>query len=480
MADTVRAFDWATTPLGPMADWSPGLSIAVAFVLEHPFPAVLAWGPEFTTIYNDRYSILLRGRPEALGRPFLSVWPEVRETIAPQIERARQGEVGSFSNARFSLMRDTGIEDAWFDYSFGPARDGDGTIGGVLYVAIETTERERTRSALEASEQRLKTLVEGVPQLVWRARHAGDWTWASPQWTAFTGQAEQDSHGRGWLDRVHPEDRDHALAQWNMAEGEESFEAEYRIFGAEEGSYRWFKTRAAPSCREDGTVAEWLGTSTDIQELKEAQDRQGLLLAELQHRVRNLLSMVRSVVRQSADGHDDVEEYVAHLLGRLTAMGRTQVMLTRAAGARINLRTLVWDELETFVGERAEIAVSGPEVELAPRTAEILTLAIHEMATNSIKYGALGNGGRIGFTWVRDEREGRAWLSLSWEEHVAKPLGGPAQGGFGTDLIERRIPYQVGGEGSLTRTADGVRMALSFPVTGEGSLLDTSANGLRR
>src|SRR3712207_6828103 len=153
MARRVREHDWAATPLGPVDRWPLSLRAAVGTVLDHPLPMVVAWGPELITLYNDAYRPLLGGKADALGRPFLEVWEEARDTIAPQIARALAGDALRFEAAQFTLLRGGKPEEAFFDYSYSPLRDETGRVVGLLNTAVETTGTVRTRAALRENEE---------------------------------------------------------------------------------------------------------------------------------------------------------------------------------------------------------------------------------------------------------------------------------------------------------------------------------------
>jgi PAS domain S-box-containing protein len=143
MAWRIREYDWASTPLGPIAQWSESLRALVAMLLESGLPIVLGWGPELICIYNDAYSPLLPAKRKALGRPFHEVWVEAVDAVGPVIERALAGKGSVFENAKFTLARDGRAEDVYFDYCISPVRDVDGTVVGLINHAFETTERVR-------------------------------------------------------------------------------------------------------------------------------------------------------------------------------------------------------------------------------------------------------------------------------------------------------------------------------------------------
>ncbi len=414
--------------------------------------------PAIETIHGVKREEALR--EDNLARWLEMVLPDDRPGVEQGIARLRSGEKATFD---YRIRRADGSVRWLRDTDF-PIADGDGRvvlIGGIVHDLTEVHEAGR----------RLQTLIEGMPQLVWRAAEGGEWTWASPQWEAFTGLSMRESSGHGWLAALHPNDRDKAVRFWKQAADTGELEIEGRIRHAASGSYRWFQTRATPVRDPDGRIVEWLGTSTDVQDLKEMHERQRLLLAELQHRVRNLLGMLRSIVRQSAQQHDSAESYVAHLTGRIDAMARTQVLLTRAAGAQVDLEGLIRDELRANIADETQLSLAGPEVELAAKPAENLTMALHELATNAIKYGALGNGGTLAVEWRRTQRGGVTWLELDWREHCPHSSAHPLRRGFGTELIEERIPYELKGEGRMTMTDDGMTAHIAFPLTRSGSIL---------
>lgn len=165
----------------------------------------------------------------------------------------------------------------------------------------------------------------------------------------------------------------------------------------------------------DGILRGYMKIGQDTTERRRSQERQSIPLAELQHRVRNVLAMVRSVVSRG-DGAS-VEEFRSLLEGRITAMARTQALLTRGAGAGVDLEDLIREELLTQLAHEDQVALSGPAIALAPKAAEVVTLAIHELATNALKYGPPGQGaGRLEVSWSSDREGDKDWLHLTWQE----------------------------------------------------------------
>jgi signal transduction histidine kinase len=160
MAKLIEDRDWAGTPLGPIENWPDCLVHTVNIILSHKFPNALVWGEELITIYNDAYRPLLGDKPEALGRPFLEVWPETRDEIKPQIDKALDGEPCYFKNKEFNLNRYGKPEKAWFDYCYCPVRDEEGNVLGILNTAVEKTDQIKVERELKQMNETLEERVK--------------------------------------------------------------------------------------------------------------------------------------------------------------------------------------------------------------------------------------------------------------------------------------------------------------------------------
>ncbi len=364
-----------------------------------------------------------------------------------------------------------------------PIVGANGAIIEWFGAASDITARREAEEALRGSEQRLHSLVEGLPQLVWRAVSHGNLTWTSRQWTDFTGQSAQDSHGWGWLDTVHPDDHKTVREAWDRAVTENSFQAEFRIRQGNGGSYRWFKTRALPVPNDDGTDPEWIGTSTDIHDLRGMQERQEVLVAELQHRTRNLLGVVRQMAQRTLRSSTDLVDFRERFRDRIEALARVQGLLSRLnEHDRVTFDELVRTEFKALgvePGQDGHVVIEGPAgVRLRSTTVQTLAMALHELATNAVKYGALKqSNARLAVRWhVEAEQEGqpdgRPWLHVDWRETGVKmpSAGVGAQGsgqgrGQGRELIERALPYQLSARTTYVFGNDGVHCTISMPVS---------------
>lgn len=423
--------------------------------------------PAFEKIYG-------LSREEALSGNDFRGWldlivPEDRQHVRDSIERVYAGEHVSYD---FRIRRPIDGAIRWMRNTDFPIIDANGKVTLIGGIGRDATE-------LREAELRLQTLIEGIPQLVWRAVDGGHWTWASPQWMTFTGKGFDDSLGWGWLDGLHPDDRPAARDAWSHALETGGFEVEYRLCHAAQNGYRWFQTRATPVRDEAGAIVEWLGTSTDIHDIRDLQERQHVLVAELQHRTRNLMGVVRSTADKTARGSVDIADFRSRFRVRLESLARVQGLLSRLnEHDRVTFDELLRSELSVVQGSEDRVTLEGPMgVRLRSSTVQTLAMALHELATNAVKYGALGKGGgALAVRWSIDAaaNDGQPWLHIDWRESgVTMPQPGavPTGAGQGRELIERALPYQLKARTSYVLGPDGVHCTISTPVsasTGEG------------
>ena len=198
-------------------------------------------------------------------------------------------------------------------------------------------------------------------------------------------------------------------------------------------------------------------------ERRAAQERQELMIAELNHRVRNILSLVRGLVTQSKNSATSLEDFASVLGGRIQALARAHDQITSLSWAPVALRSLVESEAGAYLGSRAgRVHMGGPDVALDPKAFATLALVVHEMMTNSAKYGALADSaGQVEVAWRLDQG-GR--LIIEWTESGGPPVKPPSRRGFGTTLIERSIPFDLNGDAELRFDLLGVRARFVVPA----------------
>ena len=257
--------------------------------------------PAFETVYG-------LSRERALGGDNMASWTElvVPEDRAHALQSITQVAKGNRVTYQFRIRRPSDGQVRWIRDTDFPIHDASGRVRLIAGVGHDVTELKLVEAALESSQIKLRTLIEGMPQLVWRAVGEGQWTWTTSQWTERTGQSEEASHGLGWLEPLHPEDREAAMTAWSVAKAQGIFQVDARIRDAQSGTYNWFQNRGKPICSADGSIVEWLGTSTDID--AQVRAREFLINAGLEMERR--VAERTAELRQALDNlHQEVEEH---------------------------------------------------------------------------------------------------------------------------------------------------------------------------
>lgn len=419
---------------------------------------------ELCRILGRSRDVLLRSDISAVTHP---------DDIPPSLDRvARTVATGEPASLDKRYRRPDGSE-IWAHSTVSLLRDQFGRPQSLLVVTADLTARRNAEAALRASEERFRALATLVPALLWETSADGSDVALNARWLDYTGQSVEETQGGGWLDAIHPDDRANSaeILARGYATGEPIM-AEHRV-RSRDGTYRWFLVRQSPIRDEAGRVVRWLGAGIDVQEQRELQERQELLVAELQHRVRNILTVIRSVFSRTVEAGSDPEDAADHFRGRLDALARTQVLATASAEGWTDLENLVRDELLSVgATDGTSVRISGPEVRLLPKQAEMLGLAIHELTTNALKYGALKiTSAQLDIRWrVNIDYRGGSRLEFAWtEQGVPTVPVQPSREGFGRELIEEALPYRLGAETELQFLGGGVRCRISMPLSKEGA-----------
>jgi two-component system, chemotaxis family, CheB/CheR fusion protein len=216
----------------------------------------------------------------------------------------------------------------------------------------------------------------------------------------------------------------------------------------------------------DGVVI----TFADITANKHAQRTREVLIDELQHRTRNFLAVVQAISNTTLAAAGSLDDYAAKFNNRLQAVSRAQGLLSRREDTAVTLTEIVQAELAAVCvtpgGER--IVIAGPPVLLPYQTTQLLALALHELATNALKYGALKSAnGRLDVTWQVHDRAGKPHLELTWVEsggEIGEQEAGSMRHGFGRELLENAVPYQLGATTRFELLKDGMRWWLDMPL----------------
>jgi PAS domain S-box-containing protein len=344
--------------------------------------------------------------------------------------------------------------------------DAGGLVRRMKGTVRDITQRKLGEIALRESEERFRGLIEGLGQFSWEARADGTIVSDSPSWRAFTGQSLAKWQGYGWTEAVHPDDRADTEGKWRAAVAAGcAVDAEYRLWHAPSASWRWSNVHVVPITRPDGTIRKWSGVNIDVTDRRTLQARLEILVNELQHRARNLLGVVAAIANRTIKLGGSVEAFEE----RLQALSRAQGLLSQGGCDTVEVGALVRAELAAHVHEVSNcVDATGPEVHLTARQVQNFALALHELTTNAVKYGALKDDtGHLTITWevVFDRRERRR-LALSWvESGVAVEPEKVTRRGFGTELIQGALAYALQASVDYTLGADGARCRIEMPVS---------------
>jgi two-component sensor histidine kinase len=238
-----------------------------------------------------------------------------------------------------------------------------------------------------------------------------------------------------------------------------------------DGTVRWIsaKGRVFFDAGAERRPVRTVGVVADVTERRHAQERQQFLLQELNHRIGNLLTTVRSVAASTVRSSAGLTDFERGFAGRLDALARTYTLLAAVEWRSTGLRSLVEEALAPYrAADTGNVTLSGDDLRLPANVALSLSLVLHELATNAAKYGALSvPTGRVEVDWrARQEPAGRR-LVLQWVECGGPAVGAPSRRGFGRSLIERSIALELGGEARLEFAPAGVRCRIEAPLETE-------------
>ena len=327
-------------------------------------------------------------------------------------------------------------------------------------VRARTSELEESTVRLIESEQRRSMAIAAGKMGSWDWDWVnGDWMWDEGQYQIFGVEPQNFEVTAASVEAMlHPDDA-HALRQ-GMAQfekGTTSYEAEFRV-NRPDGEVRWCVGTAAATLDKRGRVVHVSGVTVDITERKRAEERQNLLSREVDHRAKNALALAQSIVRLTRA--PNVGAYIRAVEGRISALARVHTILSLSSWQGAEIKRLIDEELAPYF-EAGQIKLSGAEVQLQPAPAQTLALALHELVTNSAKYGALSTlSGRLSIGW---EMQGD-FLMLAWEETGGPMVRKPTSRGFGTRSVIASIESQLGGKALFDWRSEGLICRLLVPL----------------
>ncbi|HEY4123017.1 MAG TPA: HWE histidine kinase domain-containing protein [Rhizomicrobium sp.] len=332
---------------------------------------------------------------------------------------------------------------------------------------------------MERNENRYRQLVNATSGIVWTTDADGMVEEPQPGWIELTGVGWPDYRGRAWTESVHEEDRGKLVFDmWNI-DTTGAYHAEIRIWNAPSRDWRWFAARAVPIRDTSGNLREWITTITDVHARKLARDRREMVIGELRHRLKNLFTVIGSLAQSSKPrGEPAVDLFITKLTGRLHTLSAAADLVMARGRTSLELRDVAQATLAPFMEERSSrISIEGSLLELSEETGGAIALAVHELATNAIKYGALSEpGGKVKLSWWHNPVPEGERVEIEWKETGGPICTQPTQVGFGTRVIKFAASREKSGEVSLDYPPDGFYCRIVFVKTGDNGALPTPSS----
>jgi PAS domain S-box-containing protein len=432
---------------------------AVGIVLVAPSGAILR--------VNDSFARML-GYPaaELTRRTFQDItYPDDLAANLAVLNKTLSGEANSYCIEKRYIRKDASI--VWASLTVGCVRKADGGVDYFLSVIEDITERKRA----EARFAEINAQLELAHKAAGVGSYSFDLAGRSMRIARASGAIYGRSHstvemtGQQWFARVHRDDKERLRAEHIQAFKERRPELvnEFR-FVRPGGEVRWIEARSLIDYDHAGRAERMTGVYIDVTERRKAEDHKNLLIAELDHRVKNVLACVAAVAQRSRESSKSPDEFLDVLNGRINALANTHVLLSRSRWEGVNLRELVRTEL-AFCAQKGSTSIDGQDVELVADAVQPVAMVLHELATNATKYGALSNGhGRISVRWRQPALGRAAGLVLEWRETGAARRVPPNAAGYGMSVIRDLIPYELGGTVDYELTGEGAQCRLEIPA----------------
>jgi two-component system, chemotaxis family, CheB/CheR fusion protein len=348
-----------------------------------------------------------------------------------------------------------------------PYRSVENIIDGVVITFVDITDRRNAETARQMSETRFSVIFDQTTVGIAEIDLSGRFVVTNARFQDMVGRSADELQHLHKQDITHHEDlaRYDALLE-RLVETGAPFEIEKRYL-KRDGSQVWVHDSVSPMRDGEESLRHLIVVSLEIGDRKRAEEQTELLLGELDHRVKNILAIVSSIVSQTLKTSSPAQ-FANAIEGRIAAIARAHSMLTEhGAQGKTSLREIVLTELAPYDRDDRVVSVDGIDVVLTPRAGLSLALAIHELASNAAKYGALSKeSGRLSVTWTVGGDAQVRTLTFVWLETGGPPLAGaPKQQGFGTTLIERSLTYELDATVNREFLTTGLRSIIQIPLT---------------
>jgi PAS domain S-box-containing protein len=356
---------------------------------------------------------------------------------------------------------------------------GDALVRASKLLSLRAERQRRAEQELRTSEEHFRLLADSLPQLVWTARPDGRIDYTSVRREKYGAIGRTD-----WEGIIHPDDRRATAEAWLRAsEAGVPYEMEHRLFAIGKG-YAWHLSRASPLLDEQGAVVRWYGTTTDIDDQKQREENIRDLLAEVNHRSRNLLAVAQAIARCGVSTAITIHEFERRYSDRLLGLAASQDLLTDRNWRGVPLEALVRAQVALpSDGREKRFASEGPMVLLCPNATQTLGLALHELSNNALKHGALSNDyGDVSLVWRIDDSRAEPNFEITWRERGGPQVNARPVSGFGAVVLERLTAAGLNATSILSFDVEGLTWRLVAPLheivkTGTGESRSQASSG---
>jgi PAS domain S-box-containing protein len=414
-------------------------------------------------------------RDELLGRA--SIFDRMDDDEARKEQqlyhRQVKGEIDRYSIEKRIRRKDG--KEVWVSMMSSTVRDRNGRFRYAVRVLQDISERKESEERLRTSERRLRALLEGLPAAVYMTDAEGRITFFNQAAVEFSGRTPKLGSDEWcvswklyWPDGTPlPHEQCPMAVALREARPIRDTEA---VAERPDGTLVPFIPYPTPLFDTDGKLIGAINMLVDISDRKKAERHQKTLIDELNHRVKNTLATVQSLTRQTARGASAVKEFEKRLEGRLIALSQAHDQLTIGNWQQADLRRILESALSAHGEEMSsQVVLDGDRIDLNPRAALTLAMVFHELITNALKYGALSvPSGRLHVTWGAELDQNGQTLRLRWSESGGPAVDPPSRQGFGSRMVERSIPAELGGSAALRFERTGVICELAFPLADPG------------
>jgi PAS domain S-box-containing protein len=345
-----------------------------------------------------------------------------------------------------------------------PLRDETGAVVGMVNMMVDISERKNAELVLAERDAQLKLAERAALVGSYAYDINSDRMQVSEGYAAIHGLPEgtTETTRSQWRGRVLREDFEQVerfrCQSFDDRTGDRC--VEYRITRSG-GEFRWVESRSFIINDGNGHAQRVVGVNIDVTERKRVEEHQRVLMAELDHRVKNALATVSAVVSRTLDASGQ-QDAVAALIGRVQSMANTHELLSSSRWQGISLAELLRRELAPYASN-GNIEINGPETILCATAGQAMAMVLHELITNAVKHGALSiREGRVRVSWGRP-RNSRAHLVLEWQEIDGPVVMTSSAPGYGTSIVRELIPYELGGSVDFVLAREGVRCRMEIP-----------------